>query len=240
VSVGGSRDANFTISNTGNAVLTITSLTAPSDLADLLSASWISGQIAAGASQVVTVTFAPTQPGSYAGTLTVNGDQTSGTNTIAVSATATGGAFSGLWLGGHVITACEGTGSMQDLACSTSRGVYPPGSTLFFGLELQQSGAAVSGAVDLGGLEGAVNGTVTGGVLTLRGTATGDDFTATITAWRTTVSGNSMSGTVDYSLTMRGIPGVAGIRSRLDGVTRGTTSARMTAPKPLRLTRRAP
>ena len=124
------------------------------------------------------------------------------------------------------------------ISCSTSRGVYPPGSTLFFALDLQQTGANVSGAVDLGGLEGAVNGTVTGGVLTLRGTATGDDFTATITAWSTTVSGNTMSGTVDYSLTMRNVPGVAGIRSRLDGVTRPTTSSSSTA-KAIRLARGA-
>lgn len=238
VAVGSSREATLTISNTGNAVLTVTSLTAPGDLADLLTANWTGGQIAAGASQAVTIRFTPTQPGSYSGTLTVNGDQTSGTNTVAVSATATGGNFSGFWLGGHVITACEGTGSMQDLACSTSRGVYPPGSTLFFALDLQQTGANVSGAVDLGGLEGAVNGTVTGGVLTLRGTATGDDFTATITAWSTTVSGNTMSGTVDYSLTMRNVPGVAGIRSRLDGVTRPTTSSSSTA-KAIRLARGA-
>jgi FlaG/FlaF family flagellin (archaellin) len=77
--------------------------------------------------------------------------------------------------------------------------------------------------------------TIAGGVLTPPGTATGDDFTATITAWSTTVSGNTMSGTVDYSLTMRGIPGVAGIRSRLDRVTRETTSARTNTSKPIRL-----
>jgi hypothetical protein len=153
--VGSSRDANLTISNTGNAALTISSLTAPSDIADLLTADWTSGQIASGASQLVTIRFTPTQPGTYSGALTVNADQTSGTNTIAVSATATGGSFGGLWRGAHVITACEGTGSMQDLACSTSRGIYPPGSTLAFGVSLQQNGANASGTVDLGGLLGA-------------------------------------------------------------------------------------
>ncbi|OFW29487.1 MAG: hypothetical protein A3H97_00990 [Acidobacteria bacterium RIFCSPLOWO2_02_FULL_65_29] len=50
------------------------------------SGSW-SGSIAPGGFQDVTVTFAPTAAAAYGGTVTVSGDQTSGTNTIAVSGT---------------------------------------------------------------------------------------------------------------------------------------------------------
>jgi hypothetical protein len=237
VAVGSSRDATLTIRNTGNAVLTITSLTAPSDLADLLTADWTSGQVAAGASQAVTIRFAPAQPGSYSGTLAVNGDQTSGTNTIAVSATATGGAFSGEWRGGHIITACDGTGSAQDLICSAARGEFPVGSNMLFAATLQQNGNSVSGPVNLAGLLGAMSGTVAGGVLSMRGTATGEGFTAVVTGWASTVSGNTMSGTIDYDLTFAGVPGVARIRSRLSDVTRGSTTARATTQRAVPLAR---
>ena len=50
------------------------------------SGSW-SGSIAPGGFQDVTVKFAPTAAAAYGGTVTVSGDQTSGTNTIAVSGT---------------------------------------------------------------------------------------------------------------------------------------------------------
>ncbi len=50
------------------------------------SGAW-SGTIAAGGSQPVTVTFAPVAATAYSGTVTVNSDKTSGTNTIAVSGT---------------------------------------------------------------------------------------------------------------------------------------------------------
>ncbi|MGE0462017.1 MAG: choice-of-anchor D domain-containing protein [Vicinamibacterales bacterium] len=234
VPVGSSRDATLTIRNTGNAVLTITSLTAPGDLADLLTADWTSGQVAAGASQAVTIRFTPTQPGSYSGTLAVNGDQTSGTNTIAVSATATGGAFSGNWLGGHIITACDGTGSAQDLICSAARGEFPVGSNMLFAATLQQTGSSVSGTVNLAGLEGTMSGTVVGGVLSLQGTATGEGFTAVVTRWSTTVSGSTMSGAIDYDLRFVNVPGVASIRSTLSDVTRLTTTTRAGTMKPIR------
>ena len=229
VPVGTTRDATLTIRNSGNAVLTITSLT--SDLADLLTASWTDGQIAAGASQVVTLRFTPTQPGSYSGTLMVNGDQTSGTNTIPVSATATGGAFSGDWRGAHVITACDGTGSAQDLICSANRGAYPVGSRMLFAATLQQTGSSVTGTVNLAGLVGSMSGSVVGGVLTLRGTATGQGFTAIVTSWNTTISGNTMAGTINYDLTFAGVPGVAAIRSSLSDVTRQTTPMRTNTMK---------
>lgn len=83
VAVGSTGTAALTITNTGNAPLTITSIGFPAGF----SGNFASGTIAAGGSQAVTVTFAPTAAQSYSGTITVNGDHRSGTNTIAVSGT---------------------------------------------------------------------------------------------------------------------------------------------------------
>jgi hypothetical protein len=83
VAAGSTATATLTINNTGTAPLTITSIGYPAGF----SGNFASGTIAAGASQPVTVTFAPTAAQSYSGTVTVNGDQRSGTNTIAASGT---------------------------------------------------------------------------------------------------------------------------------------------------------
>lgn len=220
VPVGSSRDATLTISNTGTATLTVSGIGTTGGFGSALTASWTSGTIAAGASQAVTIRFAPTEPGSYTGTLTVNGDQTSGTNTLPISATSVV-SFTGTWRGAHTITACNGTGSMQDLACTANRGAFPVGSNMEFSATLQQSGNSVTGTVSLGGLVGSVSGTVTNGVLSLRGTATGGGgFTAVITSWSTTIQGSAMTGNLTYDLTFTGVPGVAGIVGQLTGVTR--------------------
>jgi hypothetical protein len=58
------------------------------------------------------------------------------------------------------------------------------------------------------------------GVLTLQGTATSAPISATITAWSTTVQGNSMSGNITYNLTSTGTPGVASVVTRLVRVTK--------------------
>jgi hypothetical protein len=219
VPVGSTRDATMTISNSGTGTLTVTGISTTGGFGSTLTTSWTGGTIAAGASQTVTIRFAPTEGGTYNGTLTVNGDQTSGTNTLPISATSAV-SFGGTWRGGHTITACNGTGSMQDLACSANRGAYPVGTVITFGAVLQQSGNSVTGTVDLGGLIGSVSGSVTNGVLSLRGTATGSGFTAVITGWSTTVQGSSMAGTLTYDLTLAGIFGVAGIQAQLTSVTR--------------------
>ena len=219
VAIGTSRDATMTISNTGTAALNVTGISSSGGFGSTLTASWPSGTIAAGASQTVTLRFSPTTAGAYSGSVTVNGDQTSGTNTLPVSASSIS-TFSGNWLGGHRVDACNGTGSLQDLACSANRGVFPVGTVFGFGANLQQSGNNVSGTVNLGGLIGSVTGSVTNGTLTLRGTATGDGFTAVITFWSTTLQGNTMGGSVNYDLTLTGVPGVAGIQGQLTSVTR--------------------
>ena len=69
------------ISNDGNATLTVSGLTGP--CATQYSVSWTSGSIAAGQMQNVGVRFAPSAAQNCSGIITVNGDQTSGTNTIS-------------------------------------------------------------------------------------------------------------------------------------------------------------
>jgi hypothetical protein len=80
--VGDSATRPITIRNTGAGPLTITGLTGPAGF----TASWTSGQILAGGSQDVSVRFSPTEVKSYVGTLTINGDQTSGQNTVPINA----------------------------------------------------------------------------------------------------------------------------------------------------------
>jgi hypothetical protein len=86
VSVGSTFSSTLTIANSGASPLTITSITYPAGF----SGNFASGTIAAGGSQAVTVTFAPTAAQTYSGNITVAGNQASGTNTIAVSGTALG------------------------------------------------------------------------------------------------------------------------------------------------------
>jgi hypothetical protein len=81
VTVGSRATSTITITNSGNATLTVTGLTGPGGYA----ASWTNGTIPAGGAQPVTVTFAPTAAVSYNGTLTVNGDQTAGTSSMQIS-----------------------------------------------------------------------------------------------------------------------------------------------------------
>jgi len=80
VTTGATATATLTITNSGNATLTVRSISYPSGF----SGAW-SGAVAAGGSQNVTVRFAPTAVTSYGGNVTVNSDATSGTATKAAS-----------------------------------------------------------------------------------------------------------------------------------------------------------
>lgn len=220
VAVGSSRDASFTITNTGTSTLTVSGMSVSGGLASQITASWTSGTIPAGGSQSVNVRFQPTTAGSYSGTVTVNGDHTSGSNTIAISGTAVGPTFQGTWSGRYIVERCDGTGSVQDYFCS-SRGSYPPGTDLPISMTLTQNGNAVSGVLSLGQVTGVVNGTVTaGGTMVLQGTVTSGQSSAQLTSWTTTVSGNSMTGNFTYNASFSGIPGVAVVVTRLSGVTK--------------------
>jgi len=83
----GSRSASalLTISNSGTSTLTVTGMLVPGGA---YSANWTSGTIPPGGSQPVSVAFTPTTAGTFNGSLIVNGDQTSGTNSIAISGVA--------------------------------------------------------------------------------------------------------------------------------------------------------
>lgn len=220
VAVGSSRDMSFTIANTGTASLTITSLSVSGGLVSHTAASWTSGTIAAGGSQTVGVRFQPTTPGSYSGTVTVNGDHTSGANTIAISANATGASAQGTWSGRYEVQRCDGTGSNQDYFCS-QRGAYPPGSSLPITLSLTQSGTSVTGSIAFGQVTGSVRGSIDGnGNLSLQGSATNGQINLALTSFNVSISGASMTGTITYGAGLAGIPGVAVVTSRLSGVTR--------------------
>jgi len=85
VEIGKTSDLTLTIGNGGTGTLSVTGIASP----DGYSPNWTSGTIAPGGSQQVTVRFAPTAARSYDGTLTVNGDHTSGTNTVSLSGSGT-------------------------------------------------------------------------------------------------------------------------------------------------------
>lgn len=84
IEVGKTATKTFTINNAGNLPLLVSSLTLPAKFTGAFS-----GTIAAGSSQNVNITFAPDVAGTFSGSVVVNANQTSGTNTISVSGTAT-------------------------------------------------------------------------------------------------------------------------------------------------------
>src|SRR5207247_2553000 len=81
VPVGTTATRTMTIGNTGDAPLTVSSITYPPGFGG----NWSSGTIASGQSQAVTVTFAPGDAIIYSGTITVVVSQMVGTNRIAAS-----------------------------------------------------------------------------------------------------------------------------------------------------------
>lgn len=88
VEIGSSVTRELRIINTGTDVLNITGMTSPgAGAGGVFAASWTSGTIAPGAFQISVLRFTPTAAQTYGGTLTVSGNQTSGTNTIPISGT---------------------------------------------------------------------------------------------------------------------------------------------------------
>jgi len=220
VPVGSQRSMTYTITNSGNATLTVAGTTISGGLAQHTVFSWTNGQIAPGASQTVTVRFQPQAAGNYSGTISVNGDQTGGSNVVPISGSAAAASFGGTWTGRYVVERCDGTGSNQDYFCGP-RGAYPPGSSLPVTVSLTQNGSAVNGSILLGQVSGPVSGTISpSGAIVLQGSASAGQLSLTLSSWNATVSGSSLSGSFAYNASLHGIPGVAVIVSRFSGVTR--------------------
>ena len=83
VTVGTTATSVLTLGNTGRGELSVTRVTYPTGF----SGTFTSGTIPANGSQAITVTFSPTAVQSYSGSITVTGNQATGTNTMAASGT---------------------------------------------------------------------------------------------------------------------------------------------------------
>jgi len=114
VSIGQKRPAALTVTNQGTSTLTVSGITVSGGFPG--TSNFASTAIPAGSSYAFNVSFVPTAAQNYGGTLTVNGDQTSGTNTIAVSGT-------GVSMTPEAYCATLGTGAAtgQLFYCGTER-----------------------------------------------------------------------------------------------------------------------
>jgi hypothetical protein len=148
VVVGSTGTLPLTITNNGTVTLTVTSVAGPSGF----TSTWLSGTIPPGGSQSATISFAPTAAGSYTGTLTVVGDQTSGTSTIAVSGTAYSN-MNGAWSGTHTISAPSWTN-----ICTQTLIVNSQTGGLFSGT-WRMSGGTIAACDQAGTLSGSVSAT---------------------------------------------------------------------------------
>ncbi|HVX26972.1 MAG TPA: choice-of-anchor D domain-containing protein [Parafilimonas sp.] len=84
INIGQSSTQALTITNTGNATLTVNKINySSSDF----TGDWDNGPIAAGTSHTVNVTFKPSTAKTYSETLSIDCDATSGTKTVSLSGT---------------------------------------------------------------------------------------------------------------------------------------------------------
>jgi len=118
VTVNTAAQRTLTIHNDGNVPLTLSSIGYPNGF----SGAW-AGEIAAGGSQDVTVTFAPTAVQAYSGNVTVSCNSTSGTPTCAISGTGSAvvteatATISNAWWSDHIDTDGDGYQSSMKLWC---------------------------------------------------------------------------------------------------------------------------
>jgi hypothetical protein len=200
--------ATLTITNSGNATLTVSSISYPSGF----SGAW-SGTIAAASSHAVTVTFAPTAMTAYSGTVTVNSDATGGTNTISVSGAGIGRVIgvSGNLAFGNVVTNTTATATLT----ITNSG---------------NSSLTVSGITCPNGFSGAWSGTIPAAGsqdLTVSFTPTA----LTIYSATVTVNSDATGGTSTISASGTGIGRIIGVSGNLafgNVVTNTTATATLT------------
>ena len=177
VVVGQTPAATLTIANNGTATLTVIALQITAGLGTIYAANWTGGTIPAGAMQSVTIQFAPLAAIAYNGTITVAGDQTSGTNTIGVS--GAGSANSLIPLTG-VVTSSGGTrltGATVTILDGPNTGrsaITASGNYQFTGLIVGNANASAVAT----GFEQAIKGTFINGANTLNFTLLLPPFTA--------------------------------------------------------------
>lgn len=82
VSVGGSVDLTFTVGAFGDDALTVTGIKVQGLPTDLVSLNWSAGRIFPGTRETVTLRVSPTAPRTFTATITVEGNQTGGNNSI--------------------------------------------------------------------------------------------------------------------------------------------------------------
>ena len=125
--------------------------------------------------------------------------------------------FQGAWTGTWVRQSCSETGGAVGVGCNNT----PSSGALQ--LTVQQSASAAQGTLQVGGLQAAVNGSVSEtGTLSLAGTGHQANVTINVSGWASTISGTSMNGTFTFVL----IPddpsgGSVTVRAALQGATRG-------------------
>ena len=186
VQVGQTSTRTLTISNSGNSTLAVSSISYPSGFSGAYS-----GNISAGGSTNVTVTFAPTSATSYSGTITVNSDKTSGTNTISTSG-------NGISVPTRII-GLSGNMAFDDVQV---------GQTATRTLTISNSGnstLAVSGISYPSGFSGAYSGNISAGGST-NVTVTFAPTSATGYSGTITVNSDNTSGTNTINASGTGIP----------------------------------
>jgi copper(I)-binding protein len=105
IQTGQTVTATLTIVNTGNAALNVSGINYPLGF----SGAW-TGNIAAGGSHDVMVTFAPTSVTTYGGSITVNSDANSGVGSISVSGSGMAGATRIIGVSGNLAFGSVQTG----------------------------------------------------------------------------------------------------------------------------------
>ncbi len=209
VQVGTSATAALTLTNSGNATLTVSSLAFPTGF----SGNWAGGTIASKASRTVIVTFSPAATISYSGNITVTSDATSGVNTIPVSGVGTPIPTRIIALNGNLNFGKVQTGSVATATLVISNSGNSPLAVTGFNFP-PGFGAAWSGAVPPGGSQNVVVNFSPAapipysGNLTVVSDATSGANTFPVSGFGTTAPTRiiSLSGNLDFGSVQAGLP----------------------------------
>lgn len=86
VTIGQSKEMTIAVRNSGTGPLTLSTVTGPTAVMNILSVTGTNQTVAPGGSQSLTLRLTPATSGSISGTIIVNADHTSGTNTVTLTA----------------------------------------------------------------------------------------------------------------------------------------------------------